>query len=79
MVLLMLSWMSQSHEVLEQKVFEMTRGRVAQEIFQVMTAGGNTANVGISGLIKGLSEGLDKLPNAEKEKVKEMIKAALNL
>ena len=75
----MLSWMSQSHEVLEQKVFEMTRGRVAQEIFQVMTAGGNTANVGISGSIQGLSEGLDKLPNAEKEKVKEMIKAALNL
>ena len=75
----MLQWMAESNHLLEDKVIQLTRDCVVQEVYQVMTAGGNTAVVGTSGIVEGIARACQTMNAEEKEKFKAMLKASLQL
>lgn len=75
----MLAWMAEKNEFLEQKVVELTKASVAQEVFEVMVAGGNTGVIGSAGIVEGITRAFSALSPEEKEKMKESMKNALNL
>jgi acetyl-CoA carboxylase/biotin carboxylase 1 len=74
-----LSWMADCHAELEKKVLSYTKECVVQEVLQVMTAGGNTARVGASGIVEGLARACETMNNAEKDEFKKMLMEALRL
>lgn len=74
-----LSWMAQQHNDLEMKIVELTRENVVQEVFQVMTAGGQTAVVGTSGIVEGIARAMSTMSPEEQSTLKDMIKSALLL
>jgi acetyl-CoA carboxylase/biotin carboxylase 1 len=74
-----LQWMATSHNLLEQKILAYTRDVVLMEVFQVLTAGGNTARVGLAGIAQGISRALACLPPEEREETQQMIASALSL
>lgn len=74
-----LSWMADNHGELQQKVLSYTKECVTQEVFQVMTAGGNTARIGASGIVEGLVRACENMDAAEKERFKKMLVDALRL
>jgi len=74
-----LSWMAEYHGNLEQNILAYTRDVVAQEVIQVMTAGGNTAQVGTAGIAEGISKALERLPPEQRENAREMLKKSLGL
>jgi acetyl-CoA carboxylase/biotin carboxylase 1 len=74
-----LSWMAEHNAELEQNVLDYTRNCVAQEVLQVMTAGGNTAKIGASGIVEGLTRACDQLSPEERDQFKKMLAQALRL
>lgn len=74
-----LSWMAQQNEQLEMKMVKLNKENVIQEVFDVMTAGGNTAKIGTAGIVEGISQALLTLSAEEQASVKEMIKSTLKL
>ncbi|KAL3794777.1 hypothetical protein HJC23_012787 [Cyclotella cryptica] len=74
-----LSWMAQKHDDLEMKIVQLTRENVVQEVFQVITAGGQTAVVGTSGIVEGISRAMATLSLEEQATLKDMLKSALQL
>lgn len=74
-----LSWMAQQNEQLETKILKLNRENVVQEVFEVMTAGGNTAKIGTSGIVEGISQALMTMSVEEQAKVRELIKSTLQL
>jgi acetyl-CoA carboxylase/biotin carboxylase 1 len=74
-----LSWMADHHAELEQKVLSYTKECVVQEVLQVMTAGGNTARVGASGIVEGLVRACESMTGEEKNEFKKMLADALLL
>jgi acetyl-CoA carboxylase/biotin carboxylase 1 len=74
-----LSWMAQQNEQLEMKILKLNKENVVQEVFDVMTSGGNTAKIGTAGIIEGISQALLTLPAEEQASTKEMIKSMLQL
>ena len=74
-----LSWMADHHADLEKKVLTYTKECVVQEVLQVMTAGGNTARVGASGIVEGLVRACENMDNEEKDEFKNMLAEALGL
>jgi acetyl-CoA carboxylase/biotin carboxylase 1 len=76
---MVLSWMADHHADLEKKVLTYTKECVVQEVLQVMTAGGNTARVGASGIVEGLVRACENMDNEEKDEFKNMLAEALGL
>ena len=74
-----LSWMAQQHEDLEMKIVALTRENVVQEVFQVMTAGGQTAVVGTSGIVEGITRAMSIMSAEEQSNLKDMLKSSLGL
>lgn len=74
-----LSWMAQQNEQLEMKILELNKENVIQEVFEVMTSGGNTAKIGTAGIVEGISQALLTLSADEQARVKELIKSTLQL
>jgi len=74
---IVLSWMAQNNECLEQKVVEYTRSCVVQEVFQVMTAGGNTARIGTQGIVDGIKKAYESMSPEAKIEFKNSMLAAL--
>jgi acetyl-CoA carboxylase/biotin carboxylase 1 len=74
-----LSWMAQQHDDLEMKIVSLTRENVVQEVYQVMTAGGQTAVVGTSGIVEGISRAMATMSAEEQSNLKEMLKSTLGL
>lgn len=74
-----LSWMAQQNENLEMKILKLNKENVVQEVFDVMTAGGNTSKIGTAGIIEGISQALLTLSPEEQANIKEMIKSTLKL
>ena len=72
-----LSWMAQNNETLEQNVVQYTKSCVVQEVFQVMTAGGNTARVGTQGIVEGITQAFASMSPEAREEFKTSILAAL--
>lgn len=72
-----LSWMGASYTELEHKILEFTRSIVAQEVVQVMTAGGNTAKIGAAGIIDGIRIAMEKMPAQERENVHKLLSEVL--
>jgi acetyl-CoA carboxylase / biotin carboxylase 1 len=72
-----LHWMAYSHHHLEEKILAYTKSCVAQEVIQVLTAGGNTAKVGAAGIVEGLAHTYRVLDAVERAKLKEAILFAL--
>jgi acetyl-CoA carboxylase/biotin carboxylase 1 len=75
---IVLSWMAGSYGELEQKILTYTKDVVVQEVLQVMTAGGNTARIGLSGICEGLSKALEQLKPEERENARQKLLAALS-
>lgn len=73
----MLTWMAERHEELEQKVRSYTKECVVQEVLDVFSAGGNTASIGISGIVEGISRACERMSAEDKKAVKEMLMSAL--
>ena len=72
-----LAWMAHHHQHLEQKIMAYTKSCVAQEVIQVLTAGGNTARVGAAGIVEGLARAYEVMSPADRAQLKEAILAAL--
>lgn len=72
-----LSWMAGNYGDLEIKILSFTQDVVAQEVIQVMTAGGNTARIGLAGIVDGISKALATMPPDEREKARKMLMDAL--
>lgn len=70
---IVLGWMGQHHSVLEEKIMAYTKSCVAEEVAQVLTAGGNTGLVGTSGIVEGLGRALASMDSEEKAKLKQAI------
>ena len=66
-----LSWMAKSHEHLETKVVELKKQSIAREVEEAIATGGE---IGLSGLIAGVGNAIEKMNDVEKSKFKEMIK-----
>ena len=75
----MLQWMAQYNGQLEQHVLDLTKECVVQEVFQVMTSGGNTAVVGTSGIVEGIARACQEMSPDEEAKFKLMLKETLQL
>ena len=75
----MLAWMGQNHQLLQQKVVDYTKHCVVQEVFQVMTAGGQTAKVGTQGILEGISLAMSGMTDEEKEEFKTMLGNTIQL
>jgi hypothetical protein len=71
--------MAQQNEQLELKIMRLNKENVIQEVFDVMTAGGNTAKIGTAGIIEGISQALLTLSAEEQASVRELIKSTLKL
>mmetsp|Transcript_38290 Transcript_38290/g.56396 ORF Transcript_38290/g.56396 Transcript_38290/m.56396 type:complete len:1127 (-) Transcript_38290:624-4004(-) len=69
-----LTWMAENHENLQQKVVDLTKECVVQEVFQMMTAGGNTAKIGIGGLVEGVSRAYAAMNTDDRANLKDMMK-----
>ena len=54
-----------------------TKSCVAQEVMQVLTAGGNTARVGAAGIVEGLARAYVDMDPDERAQLKDAILAAL--
>ena len=74
---IMLNWMARRHVELEQNLLNLTKQHCAQEVYQVMTAGGQTAEVGTSGIVEGVSKAYHSMQPKEKEQLKAMLKDAI--
>ena len=72
-----LTWMAHYHQHLEEKILAYTKSCVAQEVIQVLTAGGNTARVGAAGIVEGLGQAYGLMNPDERAQLKEAILAAL--
>ena len=68
-----LNWMAKDFKLLEQKIHQYASETVAQEVVQVMTAGGRTANVGIDGIMEGLGLALQQMAHSDRERVKSRL------
>lgn len=68
-----LSWMAGHYAELENKIAMYTRDVVAQEVIQVLTAGGGTASIGLAGIVEGISKSLELMSHEEREKARKMI------
>jgi len=74
-----LSWMAQQNEQLETKMLKLSKENVLQEVFEVMTAGGNTAKIATAGIVEGISQALLTLSTDDQAYVKDLIKSTLQL
>mmetsp|Transcript_985 Transcript_985/g.1280 ORF Transcript_985/g.1280 Transcript_985/m.1280 type:complete len:2367 (-) Transcript_985:92-7192(-) len=74
-----LAWMAEHYADLEQKIIAYTKQIVAAEVVQVMTSGGKTAQIGIAGIVDGLSQGMERLSLEERNRVRQLVKQALKL
>ena len=72
-----LSWMADSYRDLENKILMFTRDVVAQEVVQVLTAGGNTAQVGLNGIAEGIRKALEQMSAEDRERVRQTLLASL--
>jgi len=68
-----LSWMAKNNQFLERKVLGYTKEVVVQEVVQVMTAGGKTARVGISGIIEGLQQAMQLMSETDRQQVQSSL------
>jgi acetyl-CoA carboxylase/biotin carboxylase 1 len=74
---MVLSWMAHHHHILEEKILAFTKSCVAEEVLQVLTAGGNTARVGAAGIVEGLAKACAAMSPNEKEQFKNAVLNAL--
>ena len=74
-----LSWMAQQHEDLEMKIVALTKENVTQEVFQVITAGGQTAVVGTAGIVEGITRAMSTMSAEEQSNLKDLLKSSLGL
>merc|ERR1712176_227698 len=74
-----LTWMTENHKALENKVLAMAKHYVAEEVFQAMTAGGNKAHVGTAGITDGVSRAYAAMNPEQREALKKSMKEALQL
>mmetsp|Transcript_4373 Transcript_4373/g.6782 ORF Transcript_4373/g.6782 Transcript_4373/m.6782 type:complete len:2348 (+) Transcript_4373:52-7095(+) len=72
-----LAWMGQHHSALEEKIMSYTKSCVAEEVAQVLTAGGTTGRIGTSGIVEGLGRAFASMGPEEKSKLKKAILEAL--
>jgi acetyl-CoA carboxylase/biotin carboxylase 1 len=75
----MLSWMGGNNQLLEHKVIDYTKECVAQEVIQVMTAGGATAKIGTMGIVDGIGRAMANMTDEEKEFFKSLLAKTLQL
>ena len=74
-----LAWMADHHADLEQRILGFHKEVVSAEVAQVITAGGNTAQVGIAGIVEGLSRGVDQLSPEEQRHVRALLRTTFGL
>jgi acetyl-CoA carboxylase / biotin carboxylase 1 len=75
----MLSWMGENFASLEKKVIDYTKECVVQEVMGVMTAGGETAKIGASGIVEGLARAYQSMNDEDKANFKAMLGKTLKL
>jgi acetyl-CoA carboxylase/biotin carboxylase 1 len=74
-----LLWMAQNYDQIETRIKELTKSFVADEVLQVLTAGGTTEEIGTMGMVEGLSRAYHAMGKGKKESFKKALKAALDL
>lgn len=75
----MLRWMGENYKLLEHKVINYTKECVVQEVFQVMTQGGDTAKIGTMGIVEGIERAMSTMTEDEKASLKAMMQKTLQL
>jgi acetyl-CoA carboxylase/biotin carboxylase 1 len=74
-----LSWMAEQYNFLEQKIIAYTKNVVIQEVIQVMTAGGNTAKIGTAGIVEGIGQAMQKMSPEDQKNLKQMLAQVIGL
>jgi len=72
------AWMTESYGFIGEKVRDLSQALVADEVYSVLTAGGQTEVIGTAGMIQGLQKAYLSMKKAEKEKFRNALKAALD-
>lgn len=72
-----LSWMAQNNEELENRVLQLTVDCVTEEVYRVATSGGNTAKIGIKGVLSGLGLAYKTMSAEEKANFKKQLSGIL--
>jgi len=72
-------WFSEYKSYVEGKVADLTKNKVVEEVFKVLTAGGNTAKLSKVGVVEGLKQACEAMSLAEKEEMKKMLKDSLQI
>jgi acetyl-CoA carboxylase/biotin carboxylase 1 len=73
-----LSWMGENNQQLEVRVADLARKHVSDEVFSAMSAGGNTSQIGIAGIVEGISRAMFSMTNEQREALKNSLKSVLN-
>jgi acetyl-CoA carboxylase/biotin carboxylase 1 len=74
---MVLQWMAENHGVLEQNILAFTKETVVNEVFQVMTGGGNTARVGTAGIVEGIGRALQQMSPEDQQSLRQMLSQIL--
>jgi hypothetical protein len=74
-----LAWMGRNNALLETKIAEMAKKHVADEVYLALTTGGNTAQIGVAGIVEGLARALSSMPLEVKENVKKNLEGLLQI
>lgn len=72
-----LAWMAQNNNDLEYKVGQLTLECVSEEVFRVVSAGGNTAKIGTAGVVEGLGRAYKNMTGEDKAEFKKMLENML--
>jgi len=76
---IILAWMGENNHQLEVRVADLARKHVADEVFSAMSAGGNTSQIGIAGIVEGISRAMSCVTPEQREALKNSLKSVLNL
>jgi acetyl-CoA carboxylase/biotin carboxylase 1 len=74
-----LSWMGRNNQLLEMKIADIAKKHVADEVYAAVTAGGNTARIGMAGIVEGLSRAMASLSAEQREDMKRTLQGILNI
>lgn len=75
----MLSWMGANYNTLENNVLQYTKECVVQEVYQVVSANGNTGRIGTDGIVEGLSRAFAEMEPGKQADFQKLLKEALKM
>lgn len=74
-----LNWMGTQSKQLRGKVLRLMKSYIIEEVFQTMSAGGETGQIGTSGILEGIKKAFHIMTDDEKKRIKHNLKINLEI